>query len=138
VICPVEWNERRRGKKDNFVKKKEKKITNRVESSLWPIVTLAPTPRTAHARELRAGTSAPAPGLPPGMRLCACRGRASALGHASTPAPPRTCLRSWVGTSMPRAKARRRVVVAENLLVSLAAADWGLEHRSDLRAECGR
>ena len=27
---------------------------------------------------------------------------------------------------MPRAKARRRVVVAENLLVRLAAVDWGL------------
>ena len=51
----------------------------------------------------------------------------------STPAPPRTCLHSWVGTSMPRARARRRVVVAENLLVSLATADWGLEHLVDLR-----
>ena len=34
---------------------------------------------------------------------------------------------------MPRARARRRVVVAENLLVSLATADWGLEHLVDLR-----
>ena len=34
---------------------------------------------------------------------------------------------------MPRARARRRVVVGENLLVSQAAADWRLEHRADLR-----
>ena len=62
----------------------------------------------------------------------------NAAYRARTQAPGRD-LRARVGAATgPRAKARRRVVVAENLLMSLAAADWGLEHRADLRGDCRR